>query len=62
MICDLYRVIDQHLKNESESWPFKSDFAADLVTVLPPRGHGFHNLSILEGTYQTPVSLEGLDW
>jgi hypothetical protein len=44
MICDLYAVIDRHGDTSS-------DFVADLVTVLPPRGHGLHNLAIWEETY-----------
>lgn len=46
MICDLYAVIDQHGDDGS-------DFVADLVSTLPPRGHGFHNLMILAGTYRS---------
>ncbi|WP_158087241.1 hypothetical protein [Mycobacterium aquaticum] len=44
MICDLYAVIDSH-------GDISSDFVAELVTVLPPRGHAFHKLGIAEQHY-----------
>jgi hypothetical protein len=46
MICDLYAVIDR-------SGDTSSDLVADLVTVLPPRGHAFHKLAVLEMTYHS---------
>lgn len=46
MICDLYAVIDEYGDPGS-------DFVADLVTVLPPRGHAFHNLAIQQQHYRT---------
>jgi hypothetical protein len=49
MICDLYKVLDQHLEPD-ESTP---DLVSDLVTVLPPRGHGFHKLDRWELTYRS---------
>jgi hypothetical protein len=45
LICDLYAVIDKH--------DYAQDFVADLVTVLPPRGHGLHNLAVLEQFYRS---------
>jgi hypothetical protein len=49
MICDLYSVIDRQGDTGS-------DFVADLVTVLPPRGHGFHNLVLVEANYVSRLS------
>jgi hypothetical protein len=50
MICDLYGVIDCHGDTSS-------DFVADLVTVLPPRGHMFHKLGVWEQTYRSRPGL-----
>lgn len=52
MICDLYKVIDKQL-SFSDPEKIAGDFAADLVTVLPPRGHAFHKLGILEQHYRS---------
>ncbi|MGV0805829.1 hypothetical protein [Mycolicibacterium setense] len=49
MICDLYKAIDRHGDTGS-------DFVADLVSVLPPRGHGMHNLAIWHEHYHSPAS------
>jgi hypothetical protein len=51
MVCDLYKVID-------DRGDLGSGFVAGLVTVLPPRGHAFHNLAILGQTYRTPPTVE----
>jgi hypothetical protein len=52
MICDLYAVIDKQL-SFSDPEHIAAEFAADIVTVLPPRGHGFHDLAILQQHYRT---------
>jgi hypothetical protein len=52
MICDLYAVFDKHLADDRDE---VADVVADLVTVLPPRGHGFHHLAILEQHYRTRI-------
>jgi hypothetical protein len=51
MICDLYKVIDRHLTPSGVD-PI-ADYTADLVSVLPPRGHAFHKLGILEQHYRS---------
>lgn len=58
MVCDLYAVIDRNLSfgGHFDERAVASDFAADLVSVLPPRGHAFHDLTILQRTYRTPDS------
>jgi len=44
MICDLYAVIDHHGDTSS-------NFVADLLFVLPPRGHALHNLAVWQECY-----------
>lgn len=56
MICDLYKVIDKQL-SFSDPDRIAADIAADLVTVLPPRGHALHNLQILQRYYRTPAGI-----
>ena len=47
--CDLYAVIDRHGDTGS-------DFVADLVSVLPPRGHAFHKeLGVCAWLYRSPA-------
>jgi hypothetical protein len=59
MICDLYKVIDKHLVGSS-GVDAVVDLVADTVSVLPPRGHAFHKLAILEQHYHSPVlAVEG---
>ncbi len=50
MVCDLYAVIDEHGDTSS-------DFVADLVSVLPPRGHAFHNLVTQQRFYRSPAAV-----
>lgn len=59
MICDLYAIFDRHLADNtggSDATAAVADLAADLVTVLPPRGHAFHKLGILEQHYTSRVA------
>jgi hypothetical protein len=45
----LYAVIDRHGDTGS-------DFVADLVSVLPPRGHAFHKeLGVCAWLYRSPA-------
>jgi hypothetical protein len=59
MICDAYAVIDKHLADNS-GVDAVADLVADLVSVLPPRGHGMHQLGHWEQTYRSPVLLSAL--
>jgi hypothetical protein len=58
MICDLYAVIDRHLTDSGTD--AIADYTADLVTVLPPRGHAFHKLAIWEQRYVSRLADLGL--
>lgn len=53
MICDLYKIIDQNLTDYPDSEEVR-DVIAELVTVLPPRGHGMHDLARWQEAYTTP--------
>jgi hypothetical protein len=49
MICDLYAAIDRREKG----WDAVDDLVAELVTILPPRGHALHNLAIWQQNYRS---------
>lgn len=57
MICDLYAAIDAELDPDnmygSHGLDRVAGLVADLVHILPPRGHAFHNLAIWQRTYTT---------
>jgi hypothetical protein len=53
MICDLYRAIDKHYTTGTGP---VGDLVADIVTILPPRGHAFHDLATWQQVYGSPVS------
>lgn len=53
MICDVYKVVDRHLADRSGGIEDVEEAIADVVSVLPPRGHVFHKLGIWERTYRS---------
>lgn len=58
MICDLYAVIDRNLAMEKlHGGTLVVNMVSELVSVLPPRGHGMHKLSLWEAYYTSPVFL-----
>jgi hypothetical protein len=49
-ICDIYEAFDRHLNGGVDP---VADLVADLVSILPPRGHAFHDLAVWQTMYRS---------
>lgn len=52
-ICDIYEVFDRWLADGDGYHHEAADLIAELVDILPPRGHQLHDLAVWQTMYRS---------